>query len=94
MTVGNKEGLSSLYYQSTHSGLTTFKPVSPVEGYPAVVYSNGGESPGVCTLAVGVRNDLTYTIITRLDTANPNRSDPCGTATKVAQLAIQQLKGA
>ncbi|HEV7978554.1 DUF3558 domain-containing protein [Amycolatopsis sp.] len=94
MTVGNKEGLSSLYYQSTHGGLTTFKPVSPVEGFPAVVYSNGGESPGVCTLAVGVRNDLTYTIITRLDTANPNRSDPCGTATKVAQLAIQQLKAA
>jgi hypothetical protein len=94
MVTKNTDGLSGIYYQSTHGGLTTFKPVSPIEGYPAVVYANGGEGDGVCTLAVGIRNDLVYTVIPRLRPQNPYLTDPCGMATKIAQFAIQQLKAA
>jgi hypothetical protein len=94
MVVGNKDGLSSLYYQSKHGGLTTFKPVAPIKGYPGVIYENGGEGKGVCTLAVGVRDDLVYTITNQLRTGNPYLADPCGLNTKVAELAIQRLKGA
>jgi hypothetical protein len=94
MVTKNNDGLSGIYYQSTHGGLTTFKPVASIEGYPAVVYANGGEGDGVCTLAVGIRNDLVYTIIPRLRPQNPYLADPCGMATKIAQFAIQQLKAA
>ncbi|MEV7552377.1 DUF3558 domain-containing protein [Amycolatopsis sp. NPDC089917] len=94
LVTGNKEGLSSLYSQHATGGLTTFKPVDPVGGYPAVVYANGGEGQGTCTLAVGVRNDLVYTVIPRLVTNHPSFSDPCGMATKVAAAAIKHLKGA
>jgi hypothetical protein len=94
MVTGNKEGLSSLYYQSTHGGLTTFKPVSAISGYPAVIYANGGERTYACTLAVGVRDDLVYTIISQLNTANPYYSNACDLNIKLAELAIQHLKGA
>jgi len=92
LVTGNKDGLSGIYYQNSHGGLTTFKPVPAIEGYPAVQYANGGELDGECTLAVGIRNDLVYTVIPRLDTGNPRRSEACDIATKVAQLAIKHLK--
>ncbi|WP_083920477.1 DUF3558 domain-containing protein [Amycolatopsis decaplanina] len=94
LVAGNKDGLSSLYAQNAAGGLTTFKPVEQVAGYPAVVYANGGEGPGTCTLAVGVRNDLVYTVIPRLGSDHPSHSDPCGMATKIAASAIKHLKGA
>ncbi|MGY6657266.1 DUF3558 domain-containing protein [Amycolatopsis sp. TRM77291] len=94
LVAGNKDGLSSLYAQNATGGLTTFKPVEQVDGYPAVVYANGGEGPGTCTLAVGIRDDLVYTVIPRLGSDHPSYSDPCGMATKVAAAAIKNLKGA
>jgi hypothetical protein len=94
MVIGNKDGLSGIYYQSTHGGLTTFKPLPAIDGYPAVIYANGGERPYTCTLAVGVRDDLVYTINSQLRTGNPFYNDACGLNTKIAQVAIQRLKGA
>ncbi|WP_235096849.1 DUF3558 family protein [Amycolatopsis decaplanina] len=46
LVAGNKDGLSSLYAQNARGGLTTFKPVAPINGYPAVLYANGGEGGG------------------------------------------------
>ncbi|MFI6300585.1 DUF3558 domain-containing protein [Amycolatopsis thailandensis] len=94
LTTGNKNGLSSLYAQNATGGLTTFTSVPPVDGYPAVVYANGGEGKGTCTLAVGVRDDLVYTVIPRLGGDNRSFSDPCGMATKVAAAAIKNFKAA
>ncbi|MGY6657268.1 DUF3558 domain-containing protein [Amycolatopsis sp. TRM77291] len=94
LVTGNKDGLSALYAQNATGGLTTFKPVDPVDGYPAVIYANGGEGKGNCTLAVGVRDDLVYTVIPRLTDHHPSYSDPCGMATKVAAAAIRNFVGA
>ncbi|MFJ4102520.1 DUF3558 domain-containing protein [Amycolatopsis japonica] len=94
LVVGNKKGLSALYAQKSTGGLTTFKPVDPIEGYPAVIYANGSEGRGTCTLAVGIRDDLVYTVIPHLSSGNPLVEDPCGMATKVAAAAIKNLKGA
>lgn len=94
LNTGNKDGLSSLYTQNATGGLTTFKPVDPVEGYPGVIYANGGEGKGTCTLAVGIRDDLVYTVIPLLSSSHPSYADPCGLATKVAAAAIKNLKGA
>ncbi|MFC3453159.1 DUF3558 domain-containing protein [Amycolatopsis speibonae] len=95
MNTGERDGLSHLYALNAQgSGLTTFKPSEAIDGYPSVVFANGGERGYVCNLAVGVRNDLMYTIVATPGTGNPNRSDPCGMATKLGTLAIQQLKAA
>ncbi|MEU8412322.1 DUF3558 domain-containing protein [Amycolatopsis japonica] len=92
LVTGNKDGLSSLYAQNARGGLTTFKPVAPINGYPAVLYANGGEGEGICTLAVGIRDDLVYTFIPLLSMRHPAYSDPCGMATKAAAAAIKNLK--
>ncbi|MFD5090819.1 DUF3558 domain-containing protein [Amycolatopsis thailandensis] len=92
LVVGNKKGLSALYAQKSTGGLTTFKPVDSIEGHPAVIYANGSEGRGTCTLAVGLRNDLVYTVIPHLSSGNPMLADPCGMATKVAAAAIKNLK--
>ncbi|MBB5853863.1 DUF3558 domain-containing protein [Amycolatopsis umgeniensis] len=94
LVTGNKQGLSTLYAQKARGGLTTFKPVDPIDGYPAVIYANGGEGKGTCTLAVGVRDDLVYTVIPLLSSDHPMLADPCGMATKIAAAAIKNLKGA
>ncbi|MGW5699917.1 DUF3558 domain-containing protein [Amycolatopsis japonica] len=93
LVVGNKDGLSALYAQNSTGGLTTFRPVEPVGGHPAVIYANGSEGTGTCTLAVGVRDDLVYTVIPHLSSGNPMVSDPCGMATRVAAAAIKNLQG-
>ncbi|WP_037307301.1 DUF3558 domain-containing protein [Amycolatopsis orientalis] len=92
LVTGNKNGLRSLYESNATGGLTTFRPVEPINGHPAVVYANGGEGQGTCTLAVGIRDDLVYTIIPRLSSDHPSFADPCGMATKVAAAAIKNLK--
>ncbi|MEU3763531.1 DUF3558 domain-containing protein [Amycolatopsis keratiniphila] len=88
---GNKDGLSSLYAKHAQGGLSTFKPVDSIEGHPGVIYDNGGEGRGRCVLAVGIRDDLTYTVTPLLTTGNPMLSDPSGMATKVAAAAIKNL---
>jgi hypothetical protein len=91
---GNKRGLNSLYLENQAGRLSTFQPHAPVEGYPAVVYSAGDEGTGSCALAVGVRDDLTYTVNTQLRTGNPALSDPCKMAEQIAAAEITRLKAA
>ncbi|WP_326567245.1 DUF3558 domain-containing protein [Amycolatopsis rhabdoformis] len=89
---GNKDGLNSLYLQNRDGVLTTFKIVSPVEGYPAVAYSQGDEGEGNCAIAVGVRDDLTFTVITHLRDGNPELSNPCKMATALGAVVVDRLK--
>jgi hypothetical protein len=90
----NTAGLGSLYAKKSSGQLTHFQPISPIAGYPAVIYANGAQiGDGFCSLAVGVRNDLTYTVDTNLHSASPHYNDPCAAAQKIAEFAIQYLKG-
>ncbi len=92
LVVGNKEGLSSLYAKKAHGDFVTFKPIDPIEGYPAVIYGTTGGREGFCNLAVGLRDDLVYTIVPQLYAGNPMLSDPCGLAARVAAAAIKNFK--
>ncbi|MFD5243025.1 DUF3558 domain-containing protein [Amycolatopsis sp. NPDC058340] len=95
LNVSQPEGLSHLYaLKQQGSGVTTFKPVPDIAGYPAVVFANGGEGAGNCNLAVGLRDDMMYTVVTALFDDSPAYNDPCGTSVKLAELAIQRLKAA
>lgn len=90
----NKDGLGSLYAKQSAGSLTKFEPVESVAGYPAVIYSNSTVNrSGLCTLAVGVRNNITYTVVAQLGTEDPNRDDPCSVAVKVAEFAVENMQG-
>ncbi|WP_326567240.1 DUF3558 family protein [Amycolatopsis rhabdoformis] len=94
LNVGNKLGLSSLYRQHSQGQLAVFTPLQPVDGYPAVAYNRITASQGTCQLAVGVRDDLTYTVIAQLRSGNPYLNNPCDLSSKLAGIAISHLKGA
>lgn len=90
----NSRGLSSLYSKQAKGQLTSFQPLPPIEGYPAVLYADGGRiGDGQCSLAVGLRNDRSYVVGTDLGLQNSHYANPCELATKLAEFAIQYLKG-
>lgn len=65
-----------------------------IDGHPAVIAMERDETnEGVCSLAVGVRDDLDYGIVTTFDSDTPEAKDPCGTAQEIAALAVQTMKG-
>ncbi|MEC3980654.1 DUF3558 domain-containing protein [Amycolatopsis sp. H20-H5] len=95
MNLSEPDGLSHFYaLKAQGSGLTTFKPLPDIAGYPAVVFANGGENKGVCNLAVGVRDNMMYTLVTRLFDGSPGYNDPCGVNVKIAEFAVKHLKEA
>lgn len=95
LNASQPDGLSHLYaLKAQGSGVTTFQPVADIAGYPAVVYANGGEGPGVCNLAIGVRDDMMYVLTTQLFNGSPKYNDACGLLTKIGEFAVQRLKAA
>ncbi|MEU3763532.1 DUF3558 domain-containing protein [Amycolatopsis keratiniphila] len=95
LNVSQPDGLSHLYaLRAQGSGLTTFKPLPDIAGYPAVEYANGGEGRGACQLAVGLRDDVTYVLVTQLRRGSAYLEDPCGLTVKLAEFAVQHLKAA
>lgn len=95
LNVSQPDGLSHLYaLKAQGSGVTTFKPLPDIAGYPAVEYANGGEGQGACQLAVGLRDDMTYVLVTQLRRGSPHLNDPCGLSVKIAEFTIQHLKAA
>ncbi|GAA1030588.1 MULTISPECIES: DUF3558 domain-containing protein [Amycolatopsis] len=93
LVTGNTHGLDGVYIQHRNGAITYFKPQPAVQGYPAVVYDRGQPAPGRCNLAVGIRDDLTYTVVTQLRQESPSYSDPCTLATKLAAAAVSHMKG-
>ncbi|WP_091611666.1 DUF3558 domain-containing protein [Amycolatopsis saalfeldensis] len=85
-------GINGLYIDHQKGYLTTFTPHAPIAGYPAVIYARGGESEGNCNLAVGVRDDLAYTVVMLLR-SGPAQSNACGIAEQIATTAVEHMKG-
>ena len=85
-------GISGLYGRQQMGGLTKFQPFA-ANGYPGVIYDAASNTPpGSCPLAVGLRNDLTYTISVDLDGLDHPFADACELGKKVAGFVIQYLQ--
>lgn len=87
----SSNGLSTIYLHHTNGDLGTFKPLQ-VEGYPAVIYSNGEQRSGRCVLAVGVSNKVAYVADVSTFEAHPKFDQPCELAKKFAGYVVQNLK--
>lgn len=90
----SKGGLSSLYVQadSLKKNGGYFEPVSPIQGYPAVVYGQlDDRKDGSCTLAVGVSDALQFSV--SLDLGISQRQlDSCSVTQKVADSVMTNLR--
>lgn len=86
----NHSGISGLYYNHKSGGLAKFEPFT-ASGYPGAVYTNSSLTEE-CAAAVGIRDDLTYTISVSLDTATSPLGNPCDLGKKVAGFVIDYLK--
>ncbi|HEY2061081.1 MAG TPA: DUF3558 domain-containing protein [Amycolatopsis sp.] len=85
-------GISGLYGRQQMGGLTKFQPFT-ANGYPGVIYDAASNTPpGSCPLAIGLRNDLTYTISVDLDGLDHPFADACELGKKVAGFVIQYLQ--
>jgi hypothetical protein len=90
----NKSGLGSLYVQadSLKKNGGYFEPLSPIQGYPAVLYSQSDDrADGACTLAVGVSDTLDYSVSVEI-THPASRTASCETVEKAADMVITNLK--
>lgn len=90
--VGNTTGLSEVYKQK--DTLAVFKPLPDVQGYPAAEYEQADLSDvGTCTLALGVSDQLMYSIGVSMN-QDADKPHCVETAQKIAGLVITTMKGA
>jgi len=91
----DEDGLSSLYKDHENGYIKYFEELSPIEGYPAVLWDTAEENRpiGTCAISVGVSNKLSFTAIVNLSAASMGQKDPCETATAVATMATKNMKG-
>jgi hypothetical protein len=89
-------GLSSLYVQaeSLKSNGGYFEPVAPVQGYPAVLYSQVDYRKRAknadCNMAVGVSDALQFTVGVTVMTPTP-QLDPCVIEKKAVDMIMTTL---
>lgn len=90
----NSDGLSRVYQNKNAGKFGVFTELSPVEGHPAVRAEQRDESnEGLCSVSVGLRDDLEYSVVVTFDAENPQAKDPCKAAQDIAALAVQTMKG-
>lgn len=90
-----KDGLSSVYREEKSSGFAYFEPIDDIEGFPAVAYDPEEKKPAAdCSVAVGVSDQLSFTVKLGLSSANIGEKDPCQLAAQVADMMTKNMREA
>ncbi|MGW7538867.1 DUF3558 domain-containing protein [Amycolatopsis sp. NPDC054798] len=87
------QGLSSVY-QNTKPKTTTWRPLPPIQGFPAVAYSiyPGGGVDDSCDVSVGIADDYTVDAALTLGQSKAGKADPCELTAKVAEMVVANLR--
>ncbi|HEV7652128.1 MAG TPA: DUF3558 domain-containing protein [Actinophytocola sp.] len=89
----NPVGLSGEYQADQDDKFAYFDELDPIEGFPAVADDlTDRRQRGLCTVVVGVADDVTFATVVQLSQANIGQKDPCETAVDVAGMALQTMK--
>jgi hypothetical protein len=85
------QGLGALYRLRDRAAY--FEELPPIEGYPAVARSEVDErEKGRCTVVVGVSDQVTFHVPTRLSPRDVGDRDPCEAAVEVAGMAVLTMR--
>jgi Protein of unknown function (DUF3558) len=88
-----KAGLSRAY--ELRDDFKYFIEIPSIEGYPGVAASGvDGRATGLCTLWVGIRDDLVFQVQGSLSTRKQSVADPCKATEIAASMAVKTMKGA
>ncbi|MBN9745301.1 DUF3558 domain-containing protein [Amycolatopsis sp. A1MSW2902] len=80
-------------YTNADSESGYFEAAPDVNGYPAVFAGTTDDRKrGGCQIAVGIKDDETFTASVLLDKSFPGYADPCALAAKTAAAAVTTLK--
>ena len=91
LTKGRGSSIAGLYKNNKLGRYDYFQPIE-IHGYPAAFSAPfDGRDRGGCAIAVGVRNDLLYSIGIDLGTENPNYGNPCSVLKRVAEMAVKTM---
>lgn len=92
---GDKRGLSSVYQEAHTTGWAYFERIDDIEEHPAVAYIIKEHTPkDVCTVAVGLTDQLVFTADVSVSDANLGKADPCPLAAKAAGMMMRTMKEA
>lgn len=93
LLVNIDSGLSAAYAAHERGEYSLFDSLPPVEGYPAVALGiDDHRSEGLCSVEVGLTDQLAFHVDVQLSQVNVGTKDPCETAAKVAGQALQTMK--
>lgn len=91
----DERGLSSVYQEAKRSDFPYFEPIADIEGLPAVAYDPETAKPtGGCSVAVGVTDQLAFTVQLDLSSANTGQKDPCTVAAQAAGMMAKTMREA
>jgi len=89
----NPYGLSAEYQAHKDGKAALFEVLPPIEGYPAVATDVvDGRDQGLCTVVVGVSDEIAFEVPITQSQANIGSKDPCQIAAMVAGMALETMK--
>lgn len=88
----SEQGVSVHY--SRQDELDLFEVLDSIEGHPVVARSESdARDSGYCTVSVGLRDDLTYTLsLSASHDDGAYHDEPCDTAHELAELAVETMR--
>ena len=87
-----KTGLSG-NYANTRPKMAVWKELPPIQGFPAVAYSdNGKPNPGFCAVSVGITDTLSIDVHANLSDQKAGKVDACTIAPETANDVVTTLK--
>lgn len=84
------EGLSG-YYANTRPRMKVWRELRPIDGLPAVAYKTADDDL-LCSVAVGLADDLAIDVVGGFGHAADGQADPCGGMRALAEAVVQNLK--
>ncbi|MDT8910264.1 DUF3558 family protein [Amycolatopsis sp. PS_44_ISF1] len=87
-----KTGLSG-DYANTRPQMAVWKELPPIQGFPAVAYSdNGKPNPGYCAVSVGITDTLSVDVHVNLSDDKAGKVDACTVVPLTADDVVTTLK--
>ncbi|WP_329070204.1 DUF3558 domain-containing protein [Amycolatopsis sp. NBC_01480] len=87
-----KTGLSG-NYANTRPQMAVWKELPPIQGFPAVAYSDDGKpNPSYCAVSVGITDTLSIDVHANLSDQKAGKVDACAIAPETANDVVTTLK--